>query len=90
VKARALSATLVSHPESTSKGTSSDRNEIVNGLGLVAFGRDLVSLDTMFFNLLGFSFKHFRGYINKAEEFGTYDRDAVKEAKMKVGDWLTL
>ena len=63
--------------------------EVVEGNGLVAFGRDLVSLDATFFSLLGFGLNHFRGYINRAEEeFGVYDRGAIKEAKMSVGDWL--
>ena len=88
----ALSTTLVSHPESENERRArarAGRNEVVEGNGLVAFGRDLVSLDATFFSLLGFGLNHFRGYINRAEEeFGVYDRVAIKEAKMSVGDWL--
>jgi uncharacterized protein (DUF362 family) len=62
---------------------------MVDGLGIVAFGRDLVSLDAILFSLLGFGLNHFKGYVNKAEEdFGAHDKDAVKEAETKVGEWL--
>ena len=85
----ALSTTLVHHSERMTEGDQMGRTETVDGLGIVAFGRDLVSLDAILFSLLGFGLHHFKGYVNKAEEdFGAHDKDAVKEAETKVGEWL--
>ncbi|UCH57970.1 MAG: DUF362 domain-containing protein [Candidatus Bathyarchaeota archaeon] len=88
----ALNTLAVLHPEGEiqSKFLKRPRYNIVEGLGFVAFGRDLVALDAILFNLAGFDFKRFWGYINLAEEeFGTFDREALKESEMVVGDWLT-
>lgn len=64
---------------------------IVEGVGLVAFGRNLVSLDAILLNL-GDNLTlqaNTRLALEVAEqEFGAYDRDLVKEAKMKIGSWI--
>ena len=87
----ALGATPVSHPNGAFEGIYSGKYNIVDGLGLVAFGRDLVSLDAIICNLAGFNFKQFGIHINLAEEeFGAYDREFLKESKMKVGSLLSL
>ncbi|MDH5704040.1 MAG: DUF362 domain-containing protein [Aigarchaeota archaeon] len=66
------------------------RYNVVENLGVVAFGRDLVSLDAIFCNLAGFDMNEFGGYLDKAEEvFGAYDREALRESKSKVGGWLS-
>lgn len=65
----------------------SGRYNVVEGIGVVAFGGDPVSLDAILCNLAGFDFKQFGGHINVAEEeFGAYDREALKESKTRVGD----
>jgi len=80
----------VSHPEGEFLNTLGTRYNIAKSLGVVAFGRDLVSLDAIFCNLAGFDINQFGGYIGKAEEeFGAYDRAALEESKMKVGSWLS-
>jgi len=63
----------------------------VEDLGFVAFGRDLVSLDAITCNLAGFELRAFAAHIDMAEEegLGAYDREILKEAKMKVGNWLS-
>jgi len=67
------------------------RFSIVEGVGLLAFGRDLVSLDAILLSLTD----HLklqetnRLALDLAEqEFGSYDRNVLKEAKMKVGSWI--
>ena len=80
----------ISHPEGELVNALGARYNIVRGLGVVAFGRDLVSLDAIFCNLAGLDINQFGGYIGKAEEeFGAYDREALEESKMKVGGWLS-
>jgi len=79
----------VSHPEGKIVSVLGTKYNIAEGLGVVAFGRDPVSLDAIFCNLAGLDIKQFGGYIDMAEEFGTYDREALKDSKMKVGDWLS-
>ena len=64
---------------------------IIENPGFIAFGRDLVSLDAILGNLAGFDPKSFNDYLNLAEkEFGTYDIEAFRESKLKVGSWLSL
>jgi len=81
----------VPHPEGEIESKFFGRKyNVIKDLGFVAFGRDLVSLDAILCNLAGFDFKRFWGYINLAEEeFGAYDREALKESKVKVGNWLS-
>jgi len=88
----ALNTMPVLHPEGKvqSKFFSRPKYNIIEGLGFVAFGRDLVSLDAILCNLAGFDFKEFWGYIKLAEEeFGAYDRAVLKDSKMKAGNWLS-
>ncbi len=80
----------VSHPEGDVVNVLGTRYNVVEGLGVVAFGRDPVSLDAIFCNLAGLDINQFGGYIGKAEEeFGAYDRKALEESKTKVGSWLS-
>ena len=88
----ALNTMGVLHPEGKFQSRFFDRPKynIIEGLGIVAFGRDLVSLDAVLCNLAGFDLHAFAAHINMAEqEFGAYDREALKESKMKVGNWLS-
>jgi len=88
----ALNSTTVPQAEGKFEGTYGGKYNIVEDLGVVAFGRDLVSLDAILCNLAGRS--RLRKTIDRTidvaeEEFGAYDREALEESKMKVGDWLT-
>lgn len=91
-----LSATAVIHSEGKFEGMYSGRYNVEDGLGVVAFGRDLVSLDAILLNLTDKWIKQDaevnRAPIHLAEEekLGVYDREAINESKMKVGDWLSL
>jgi len=67
------------------------RYNIVEGLGLVAFGRDLMSLDAILLSLndhLMLQETNRMALEIAEQEFGSYDRDVLKESKMKVGNWL--
>lgn len=84
-----LHTSLFSNPEGEFENIMGKYN-IVRGLGVVAFGRDPVSLDAILCNLAGLDITSNGGYIDKAgEEFGAYDREALEESKMKVGSWLS-
>jgi len=67
---------------------------IVEDLGIVAFGRNLVSLDAILLNLTD-RLILVVDEINRApidlakEEFGAYNREILKQSKMKVGHWLS-
>ena len=66
------------------------RYKVVEGMGVVAFGRDQVSLDAIFCNLAGFEMSQYGDSISKAEkELGAYDRETLHESKSKVGNWLS-
>ena len=90
----ALNTTAVPHPEGKFEGTYTGKYNVVEGFGVMAFGRDLVSLDAILLNLTDQSILQ-SAEVNRApidmaeEEFGAYDREALKESKMKVGNWLS-
>lgn len=77
------------HPDGKYSDFSGLRYDVGEGRGVVAFGRDPVSLDAIFCNLAGFDLNLFGGYIDKAGEFGSYNREILDESKMKVGSWLS-
>jgi uncharacterized protein (DUF362 family) len=91
----ALFTTGVPHPEGKFEGLSfTGKYNIAKNLGVVAFGRDLVSLDAILHNLTSQSLlqnaQTNRAPIEMAEkEFGAYDRAILEESKMKVGNWLS-
>lgn len=90
----AMNTTAVPHPEGKFEGTYTGKYNIVEGFGVMTFGRDLVSLDAILLNLTDQSILQ-SAEVNRApidmaeEEFGAYDREALKESKMKVGNWLS-
>ena len=92
----ALYTTAVPHPKGKFQGTYMGRYNIIEGFGVVAFGRNLVSLDSIMLHLtepwIGIAEKVNRKPIELAEEegLGTCDREALKEAKIKVGNWLSI
>jgi uncharacterized protein (DUF362 family) len=91
----AMNTTAVPHPEGKFEGTYTGKYNVVEGFGVMAFGRDLVSLDAILLNLTDQSILQ-SAEVNRApidmaeEEFGGYDREALKESKIKVGNWLSL
>ncbi len=86
-----LNTRSVLHPEGKFDDEYSGlKYNIIKNLGFISFGRDLVSLDAILGNLAGFDPKSFNYYLNLAEkEISTYDREAFKESKLKLGSWLT-
>jgi hypothetical protein len=90
----ALNSMGVIHPEGEFEGIYTGKYNVLDGWGVVAFGRDLVSLDAM---LLGLTDPAIRlvADINREpidmaeEEFGAYDRELIEDAKKKVGNWLS-
>jgi len=87
----ALNTLAVPSSEGGFEAIYAGRYNIVEGLGLVAFGRDLVSLDAILLNLNDHLMlqETNRMALEVAErEFGAYDRDLLEEAKMKVGNWI--
>lgn len=91
----ALYTTAVPHPQGKFEGTYMGRYDIVEGFGVVASGRNLVSLDSIMLHLtepwIGIVEKINRKPIELAEEegLGIRDREALKESKVKVGNWLS-
>ncbi len=91
----ALNTTAFIHPEGKFEGIYSGKYDVVEDFGVVAFGRDLVSLDVL---LLYLTDPSTRGVVNEvnrtplelaAEAFGAFDGETLEEAKVKVGDWLS-
>ncbi len=70
------------------------RYNTVENLGIIAYGRDLVSLDAILLNLT-------KGLVLQVEdincapiefaqeEFGAYNREILEESKIKTGHWLS-
>jgi uncharacterized protein (DUF362 family) len=89
-----MNTTAVPHPEGKFEGTYTGKYNVVDGFGVMAFGRDLVSLDAILLNLTDQSILQ-SAEVNRTpidmaeEEFGAYDREVLKESKMKVGNWLS-
>lgn len=90
----ALNTTAYVDPDGKFEGLYSGKYSLSEGLGAVIFGRDLVSLDAILLNLSDPS-KRWAARFNRTsielaqEEFGAIDREAVKEAKVKMGCWLS-
>lgn len=91
----ALYTRAVPHPEGKFEGIYTGRYNIMKGSGVIAFGRSLVSLDTILLNLTEQSILQYTE-VNRVpievaeEEFGSISKETVKEAKRKVGDWLSI
>ncbi len=64
---------------------------IVENVGFLAFGRDLVSLDAILLSLtdhLELQETNSLALDLAEQEFGSYNRNMLKEAKVKVGSWI--
>jgi len=90
-----LHGTAVPNPEGKHLGEYLGRYDVVEGLGFVACGRDLVSLDSLLLGLtegrIGVAKRVNREPIRLAEEegLGASDDRVLEDAKVKVGDWFT-
>jgi hypothetical protein len=60
----------------------------MNDLGVVAFGRDQVSLSAVLCGLLRFDFKDAAQLEAAEEAFGAYDRGQVEEARAATPEWF--
>jgi uncharacterized protein (DUF362 family) len=91
----ALDSTGFPHPKGIFEGIYGGKYNIVKGLGVLAFGKDLVSLDSILLQLteswINIVEKINRRSIELAEleGLGIIDREACKVAKIKVKDWLS-
>ena len=90
----ALDATSFPHPEGKFEDLFMGKYKIRENLGVIAFGRHLVSLDSLLLNLTD----HWIGQVEELnrkpieiaqKEFGGFDRKILKESKEKVGNWLS-
>jgi len=90
----ALFSMAIPHPEGKFQGVYTGKYNVVNGPGVVVMGRNLVSLDAMLLHLTEGSIV-VSPPLNQApielaeKEFGSIDGEALKEAEMKVGSWLS-
>jgi hypothetical protein len=90
----ALNATSFPHPEGKYEDLFMGKYKIRENLGVIAFGRHLVSIDSLLLNLTDQWIEQVAEHtpipINLAQkEFGSFDRKILKESKKKVGNWLS-
>jgi hypothetical protein len=91
-----LYGTAIPNPEGEHLGEYMGRYDVVEGFGFVAYGRDLVSLDSLLMGLtegwIGVAERANREPICLAEEegLGSSDDRVLEEAKAKVRRWFTL
>jgi len=92
----ALHSMTFADPEGEHRSTFAGRYSIADGGGVIAMGKDLVSLDAILLNLSDPSRRQIeeatmRVPINQAEEeFGAIDREAIEDArKMNIMGWLS-
>lgn len=90
----ALNTMGISHPDGEFEGLYTGKYKLADVLGVMVYGRDLVSLDGFLLTLtdrwIPQSVQVNQEPIALAEEeFGAYDREAIEGAKMKVGSWLS-
>jgi hypothetical protein len=87
--------TAVAHPDGALQGNYRRRLDMVEGLGFVACGRDLVHIDSTLLSLtegwIQVAERVNREPIRLAEEMGLGVSDAgdVEKARMDVGGWLS-
>ena len=91
----ALNTMAVLDPEGRYKGIFSGKYNITDGCGVIALGRDLVSLDAILVNLSDPSRRSIEEdamrepIVQAEEEFGAIDRKAIEDARMKVERWIS-
>jgi uncharacterized protein (DUF362 family) len=84
----ALYSTMILHPEGEYPGQWG-RYNVVDDVGLVALGRDPVSLDAIFCNLTGFDKNRFGEYLSNAEKvLGESNKFDLEKSKTVFGKYL--
>jgi len=82
----ALLSTAVPDPNGA-HGTLSPKYRVEENLGVVALGRDMVSLDAVLCGMLGYDLSE-ASYLTRAEELGTLSTSLVDEAKADSTIWF--
>jgi hypothetical protein len=83
------------HPEGKFEGTYGGKYKIKKDLGIIGFGRDLVSLDSILLHLTeswiitGDNSNLKTIELAKEEGLGLQEKKVFKEAKNKIGYWLS-
>ena len=90
----ALFETAVPHPEGKHQGFYTGKYNVIEGPGVVVMGRDLVSLDALLLHLTEGSIMVSPPLNQKPielaeKELGFIDQGVLKDAKTKVGSWLS-
>ena len=83
----ALRTTAVPDPTGE-HGVGAFKYGVLNDLGVVAFGRDQVSLSAVLCGLLRYDFKDATQLEAAEEAFGAYDRGHVEEARAATPEWF--
>ena len=82
-------------PEGKYTGAFTGKYSIADGSGFIALGEDLLSLDAILLELSDPSRRLIEEDVNRAPidqaeaEFGVVDRQAIEEARSKVGRWIS-
>lgn len=85
----AIRSATAEHPEGEVKAPWG-RYNVVKGVGAVAVGRNLVSLDAVLCGLIGVDPEKV-SYLQEGERaFGRYDRGHVEEARAATGEWFPV
>jgi uncharacterized protein (DUF362 family) len=91
----AFKTTAFLDPQGAHKGIFTGRYTVADGGGVVALGRDLLSLDAILLNLSDPARRSIEEEVMRkpidqaAEEFGEIDRKAVEDAASKVKSWIS-
>jgi uncharacterized protein (DUF362 family) len=91
----AIKKVAYTHPAGPYEGIYSGKYNIVEGQGVIAFGRDLVSLDSLLLSLNDPSTRSVVDIMNRIpitmaqEELGFVDSREIEDAKSMVKDWLS-
>lgn len=91
----AIKGIAYTHPYGVYEGIYSGRYNITEGKGVIAFGSNLVELDTILLGITDPSQRNIVEAINQApisqaqDEFGVVDRGLIAEASNKVQKWLS-
>jgi len=85
----AIESATAEHPEGEVQ-VPWGRYKVVKGVGAVAVGRNLVSLDAVLCGLMGVDPEKV-SYLQEGERaFGRYDRGHVEEARAAASEWFTV
>lgn len=90
----ALCTSAYIHPDGQFEGVYTGKYNLAEGSGVIIFGRDLVSIDSILLELSDPS-KRWIADFNRTsvkaaeEEFGAVDREATKESIQEVRDWIS-